>query len=139
MLAGGCHCGAVRYEVRGAAFEPVLCHCTDCRGVSGAPALAWFSVRPGDFHYVAGSPKRYASSQRAVREFCGACGAQLVFREHGLAERQFDVTIASLDDPDALAPEQHIWVHSRLAWMSGLDSLPQRAGDIPAPALQTVG
>jgi hypothetical protein len=139
VLTGGCHCQAVRYEVAGAPFEPVLCHCTDCRAVSGAPALAWFTVRTGEFRYVIGAPKRYASSPRAVREFCDTCGAQLTFTENALAGRQFDVTIASLDDPEAVRPAQHIFVHSRLSWMSGLDTLPQRAGDLPASPLHTVG
>ena len=133
MLTGGCHCGTVRYEVAAAPFEPVLCHCADCRRVSGAPALAWFTVPAGDFRYVGGAPRRYASSSRASREFCGACGAQITFAEAGLGHRQIDVTIASLDDPAAIRPKQHIFVRSRLDWMTGLDLLPDRAGDIPPP------
>jgi len=129
MLLGGCHCGALRYEVRGEAFEPVICHCTDCRRVSGAPALAWFSVRTPDFRYVRGAPARYDSSVRAVREFCGACGAQITFAEHDLAARQIDVATASLDDPEAAAPVANIFVGSRIAWMSGISTLPDMAGD----------
>ena len=29
-LAGGCLCGAVRYEVRARPFFVYMCHCTDC-------------------------------------------------------------------------------------------------------------
>jgi hypothetical protein len=129
MLEGGCHCGAVRYEVRGDAFEPVICHCTDCRRVSGAPALAWFSVRTPDFRYVHGAPVQYRSSGRAVREFCGVCGAQITFAEHDLAPRQIDVTTASLDDPETAAPVANIFVRSRIGWMMGIGALPDRAGD----------
>ena len=49
MLTGGCHCGAVRYEVRGPVFAPNLCHCDICRGTTGAPCVAWFSVHPTAF------------------------------------------------------------------------------------------
>ena len=130
MLTGGCHCRAVRYEAGAAPFEPVLCHCTDCRAVSGAPAVAWFTVRAEDFRYVAATPARYAASSRAVREFCGVCGAQITFTEHRYAGEQLDVTTASLDDPEAVPPEHNIFVHSRLAWMTRLDALPDRAGDL---------
>ena len=37
-LAGGCMCGAVRYEADGAPFHATLCHCVDCRRAGGAPA-----------------------------------------------------------------------------------------------------
>ena len=132
MLTGGCHCGALRYEARGEPFEPALCHCVDCRRVSGAPALAWFTVRAADFAYTRGAPARYASSTRAAREFCGLCGAQITFAQQELAGAQIDVTTASLDHPEAVPPAQHIFVHSRLAWMRGLDTLPERAGDFSA-------
>ena len=47
---GKCHCGAVTYTIAGEAVPEhhCLCHCTDCRRHSGAPAVGW--VRP-----VAGS------------------------------------------------------------------------------------
>ena len=43
MLAGGCYCGAVRYETRGEPIERALCHCSICRATTGAPAVvgAW--------------------------------------------------------------------------------------------------
>ena len=131
-LTGGCHCGAVRYEARGEPFEASLCHCADCRRVSGAPALAWFTVRTADFAYVKGAPASYASSDRARREFCDSCGAQLTFVQHDLAGRHVDVTTASLDDPERVPPAEHIFTRSRLAWMSTLETLPTRVGDVAA-------
>jgi hypothetical protein len=31
VYAGGCLCGAVRYEIRGAVSNPCFCHCASCR------------------------------------------------------------------------------------------------------------
>ena len=31
MLAGGCFCGAIRYEAAGPASSHALCHCEMCR------------------------------------------------------------------------------------------------------------
>jgi len=126
VLTGGCHCGALRYEARGEPYALSLCHCADCRRVSGAPALAWFSVKKNNFAFVSGHPAVYRSSRDARREFCGRCGAQITYAHEQRAD-EIDITTASLDDPNAAAPLEHIWVGSRLAWMSGLDTLPDRA------------
>ncbi|WP_245287875.1 MULTISPECIES: GFA family protein [unclassified Bradyrhizobium] len=40
-LTGGCHCGAIRYEVNGDMMVHALCHCADCRRHSGAPMVGW--------------------------------------------------------------------------------------------------
>ena len=56
MFEGGCFYGQIRYEAHGAPFNATLCHCADCRRVTGAPLVAWFSVARSDFQFVAGSP-----------------------------------------------------------------------------------
>jgi hypothetical protein len=35
-----------------------------------------------------------------------------------------DVTLGSMDDPEALTPEDHTWTESRLSWISLGDQLP---------------
>lgn len=35
-FAGGCSCGAVRFEI-GEIFDAGCCHCSICRRMSGAP------------------------------------------------------------------------------------------------------
>ena len=76
MLSGGCHCGAVRYQMPAAFIPHALCHCTDCRKCSGAPAVAWALV-PTDQLKITGQTTAYASSEHALRHFCGACGTGL--------------------------------------------------------------
>ncbi len=123
MPTGGCHCGDVRYEVSGEPFERALCHCSLCRDTTGAPAVAWFTVRDADFRVTAGQPKMYASSPEAERTFCGRCGTQLTFWRDDYDAR-IDVTTASLDDPSAFPPVEQIYVRSRLPWMVATDLLP---------------
>lgn len=121
-LAGGCHCGQVRYEVVGQPFHATVCHCADCRRVSGAPMVAWFSVRPDGFRLVQGTPQRYRSSGRAWRSFCGACGTQLTYQHDGLDE--IDISTCSLDEPEAVPPEDQTFARSRLRWAEDLQALP---------------
>jgi hypothetical protein len=123
VLTGGCLCGAIRYEARGAPSEPSLCHCRSCQRASGAPAVGWASFRGADFEITKGEPKSFRSSEKVDRSFCPNCGTQLTYRhegEHGWV----DVTLASLDDPETLAPHDHIWTTDRLKWMEHVDGLP---------------
>lgn len=126
VLMGGCLCGAIRYEIRGASSKPALCHCTSCRRSTGAPAVGWATIRGADFSITAGEPALYRSSENVERSFCPNCGTQLTYRhqgEHGWV----DVTICSMDDPEQMAPMDHVWASHRLSWMEHLDELPSCA------------
>jgi len=123
FLTGGCLCGAVRYEIRGASSKPALCHCASCRRSSGAPVIGWATIRGADFSFTAGEPALYRSSEKVERSFCSTCGTQLTYGhqgEHGWV----DVTICSMDDPEQMAPMDHIWVSHRLSWMEHIEELP---------------
>lgn len=126
VLKGGCFCGQVRYEAGGTPFHETLCHCSDCRRAAGAPTVAWFSVLRKDFRFTAGAPNLYRSSGHAIRRFCPNCGTQLTFEADALPD-ELDVTIASLDDPDALPPRDHTRAAGRLAWDVIGDGLPERS------------
>jgi hypothetical protein len=122
ILEGGCQCGAVRYRITGHPFHLTLCHCEICRRVSGAPAVAWFSVPGTAFQILEGSPRRYRSSETATRSFCPTCGTQLTFQVDGSPE--VDVTTCSLDSPDALPPDDQTFTRSRLRWIRSIERLP---------------
>jgi hypothetical protein len=117
-------CGAVRYEAQGEPFHATLCHCVDCRRASGAPALAWFSVRRDALRWTRGTPARNPSSPGIERLFCGQCGTQLTW--HGdAAPDEIDVTTASLDDPEAVPPADHTFYAQHLDWLCLADDLPR--------------
>jgi hypothetical protein len=124
MLTGGCYCGLVRYEVEGPVFHETNCHCSICRRTSGAPYVAWFTANRERFRWTEGEPTRFASTARATRSFCPACGTQLTF-EHRDFPTEIDVTICSLDDPDAVVPDSHIHIAGRPRWVVPGDGLPE--------------
>ncbi|HEY1630143.1 MAG TPA: GFA family protein [Rhizomicrobium sp.] len=79
-MDGACHCGAIRYEAQIDPRKVIICHCTDCQTVSGAPYRASVPVLAGKF-VLHGTPKTYekiaASGNKMVLAFCGDCGAAL--------------------------------------------------------------
>jgi hypothetical protein len=121
---GGCLCGAVRYQLTGAGTNLCYCHCTSCRRAAGAPAVPWGTFACSAFAVTRGSLAEYRSSPPVLRGFCRECGTSLTYR-HERRAAEIDITLASLDDPGAFAPQMHVWVGEKLPWVSIDDSLPQ--------------
>ena len=124
MREGGCFCGAVRYRVEGAPIRVTHCHCTHCRGTSGAAFLTWAVFEESRFRIVKGTPGRCQSRPGASRQFCAGCGTQLTFRDVE-APGTIDVTACSLDRPEELHPEDHVWADRLLPWIALADELPR--------------
>ncbi|HEV7784298.1 MAG TPA: GFA family protein [Thermoanaerobaculia bacterium] len=127
--AGGCLCGAVRYTARGAPLNVRACHCRQCRKATGGMFYAR-AVFPREAVERSGATTRYRSSDRLWRLSCPTCGS-LVFGEPVDRPQYVGVSLATLDDVDALAPEMHIWVSSKPAWVKLDDGLPQHPEGFP--------
>ena len=69
-ITGGCHCGAIRYQVEGDLIVHALCHCADCRRHAGAPMVGWAMYAEDAVKVTQGEPKIYASSEHGRRHFC---------------------------------------------------------------------
>jgi hypothetical protein len=123
---GGCLCGAVRYEVTGAARDLCYCHCRSCRLASGAHCVAWGTFDPARFRVTRGALAHHRSSPPVLRGFCAACGTAVSYAHAG-KPGELDLALASLDDASGLAPECHIWVSHKLPWVRLADGLPQYA------------
>lgn len=123
-IAGGCHCGAVRYEVEGVAMTHALCHCTDCRRHAGAPMVGWTMYPEDALRVTKGAVKVYVSSEHARREFCADCGTGLFYRNAENLPGVVDIQSATYDDPDAIPAQVHIQVAERIGWMGDAHTLP---------------
>ena len=121
--SGGCHCGAIRYDVDGEPQHVALCHCSDCRRSAGAPMVSWAAFTADALTVTQGQPITFNSSGAAMRSFCGTCGTGLFYRNADMLPGIVDIQSVTLDDPEALPPDAHIQVAERLDWMDDLDSL----------------
>lgn len=121
---GGCHCGAIRYEVSGEPQHVALCHCSDCRKSSGAPMVAWAAFAEDRFKIIAGEAATFNSSGSTMRSFCPKCGTGLYYRNAEYLPGIVDIQSATLDDPAALPPGVHIQVAERIGWMADAHGLP---------------
>jgi hypothetical protein len=128
--AGGCACGAVRYAITAETLGSRACHCRTCQKVMAAPYLAQAQF-PKDAVSWSGGTRAWRSSPRLKRHFCPVCGTHL-FLEPRDAPR-IGVPLATLDDPEAIRPEMHYWLASRLDWAAVPDGVACFAKGSPTP------
>jgi hypothetical protein len=113
-LTGGCQCGAVRYRLDAVPGGTHICHCRMCQKASGGPFMA--SVLTSSFVVTRGVLSIFKSSDIAERGFCATCGTPLTYRS--LPGELLTVTIGSLDDPEAAAPQMQYGAESRVSWLA---------------------
>ena len=123
---GGCLCGSVRYELKSEPNDTGWCHCRTCQLFSGAPAMAFASVPAGDWEWSKGADKvrSIRSSSFGRREFCGECGTPLRVKVAHQPDT-VDFPVVTLDEPDDVRPEFHIFFGSKVAWFDTIDDLPR--------------
>ena len=125
-LTGGCMCGRVRYLLNSAPFDCGWCHCRTCQLTSGAPAMVFASVPEGDLEWTKGAEavRTVKSSSFGHRAFCGECGTPFLMKVDHQPET-VDFSVATLDDPAAIAPGFHIFWGSKVTWFEPGDNLPR--------------
>ena len=121
---GGCLCGGVRYEIRGALAAPIACHCSQCARTSGNFA-AMAICRSADLALVESETLAWFQSSAQVRRgFCGRCGGNLFWKADPGDETY--VTAGTLDRPTGLRLAEHIYVGSKSDFYDLADGLPQK-------------
>lgn len=115
-LHAHCRCGAFRFESSGPPVMQLVCHCHQCREVSGRPFsnFSFFKVRDTQ---TSGEQRTVAftadSGARTVRELCAACGDFLVDRTEGYP-KIVGVVHEAIDPALPFQPTHHVWTESRL-------------------------
>jgi hypothetical protein len=137
-IAGGCLCGAVRFEIT--AEAPVgarYCWCRVCQYLGAGSGAVSALFRKQDIA-VSGPLTDYViqadSGSTMHRRFCARCGTP-VFSEAEQRPNHVFVRAGTLDDPDMAAPSATIWTKSAPHWACFDPDLPQLEGQPPAPPI----
>ncbi len=130
-MEGGCTCRQLRYRLSGAPLIVHACHCRWCQRETGT-AFALNALYEADrVTHLAGEPDIVATpslsgkGQRIAR--CPLCrvGIWSNYPQAGPAVRF--VRVGTLDEPDRLAPDIHIFTSSKQPWLT----LPPGAKSVP--------
>lgn len=117
-FAGGCRCGAVRYEAEGEPLYAGYCFCEDCRRSSGSGFVPFMGFPAASVRFCGATERAMTTSVRgsqAVRNFCPACHS-LVFGGIVGVDPQHTIYAGSLDDPSLFKPRMAIFGRDRPDW-----------------------
>jgi hypothetical protein len=120
-LEGGCTCRAVRYAMTSAPLFVHCCHCRWCQRESGASFALNAMIeadrvvlRSGDPEIVQ-TPSASGKGQRIAR--CRTCRIALWSNYAGAGDKVRFVRVGTLDEPDRLPPDIHIFTASKQPWV----------------------
>jgi hypothetical protein len=116
--AGGCLCGALRYEADGEPGAMGHCYCQDCRKASGSGFIPFMGF-PASAVRFSGPSRPFVSKAAnggdATRNSCPVC-ASLVFGGVVGESDSFTIYAGSLDDPSRFRPTMAIFTRGRPDW-----------------------
>jgi hypothetical protein len=119
-MAGGCSCGAIRYEIT--SFPQLLysCNCTNCQTASGSAFALNMPVATENFRVLRGEPKGWhrlsTSGAEVTSWFCGDCGAR-IYGSRKSRPQSMNLRAGTLDDTGWLIPAGHIFMSSAQPWI----------------------
>ncbi len=102
--AGGCLCGALRYETLADPLRVTLCHCRFCQRATGSAYMVEPIFRLQDLRITKGAPSIYelrsGGSGRTLRvHFCVVCGTKL-YLDFDRFPNVCGVYAGTFDDPN---------------------------------------
>lgn len=120
-LEGGCDCRRVRYRMTSAPLFVHCCHCRWCQRESGASFALNAMIESDRVELISGeilmvdTPTESGSGQRIAR--CPHCHIALWSHYAGAGPVVKFVRVGTLDDPDRLPPDVHIFTASKQPWV----------------------
>lgn len=120
-LEGGCTCGAVRYRMTRKPIFVHCCHCRWCQRETGASFALNALIEADRVIVLKGEPERVdtpSESGKGQKIFrCPACRIALWSNYAGAGDAVRFVRVGTLDDPDRLPPDIHIYTRSKQPWV----------------------
>jgi hypothetical protein len=134
-FAGGCACGAIRYECSAEPLRMVQCHCRDCQRTSGGAYVAVVIVHADAVKILKGElrfhPMPSSRGGNIHRGFCVDCGSP-VLSKFDYAPQIVGIRAGSLDDPGWFRPDWDIWTCDAQPWDYMNPAVPKFAEYPPA-------
>ena len=120
-IEGGCDCREIRYQLTSAPLFVHCCHCRWCQRETGA-SFALNALIEADRVVLLGgeldlvvTPSNSGRGQKIAR--CPVCRIAVWSNYAGAGDALRFVRVGTLDDPDRLPPDVHIFTASKQPWV----------------------
>jgi hypothetical protein len=120
-VEGGCTCRAVRYRMLTRPLFTHCCHCRWCQRETGASFALNAMIESERVLLLAGEPElvntpsNSGKGQKIAR--CPVCRIAVWSHYAGAGDAVRFVRVGSLDEPDLLPPDIHIFTGSKQPWV----------------------
>jgi hypothetical protein len=129
---GGCDCREIRYRMLDAPLVVHCCHCRWCQRESGASFALNAMIESDRLQLLSGTPEMVdtpsdsGAGQQIAR--CPRCRLALWSHYAGAGPLVSFVRVGTLDEPDRLPPDIHIFTASKQPWVvipPGMKAVPE--------------
>ena len=120
-MQGGCTCGDVRYRMTSRPMFVNCCHCRWCQRETGASFALNAMIEADRVALLSGSPEvvrtpsASGKGQKITR--CPGCRVALWSTYAGAGNAIRFIRVGTLDEPDRLPPDIHIYTASKQPWV----------------------
>jgi hypothetical protein len=121
IFEGGCTCRFVRYRMGSAPLFVHCCHCRWCQRETGASFALNALIEADRVEVLQGevevvdTPSNSGKGQRISR--CPRCSVAVWSNYAGAGEAVRFIRVGTLDEPDRLPPDIHIYTSSKQPWV----------------------
>lgn len=125
-LSGGCSCGFVRYELLEKPMWVQCCHCIDCQRSTGSAFVINAIIETQQIKVGRGKPVPVnVPRDEGVHDIyrCPKCQVA-VWSDYGRRPHLRFVRVGTLDDPNAIKPNAHIFTRWKVKWVKLPDDTP---------------
>lgn len=125
---GGCACGTVRYRIKRRPMFVHCCHCRWCQRETGASFALNAMIEADQVELLSGAPEIVMTptlsgrGQKIAR--CPVCRVALWSNYSGSGDKVRFVRVGTLDEPDRVPPDIHIFTESKQPWVVLPDGVP---------------
>ena len=118
---GGCDCRAVRYRLGSRPMFVNCCHCRWCQRETGSAFAINAMIQADRVTLLAGpvelvdTPSESGKGQRIAR--CPRCRVAVWSHYAGAGDRVAFVRVGTLDEPDRMPPDIHIFTTTKQPWV----------------------
>jgi len=118
---GGCACDRVRYRLTAAPLIVHACHCRDCQRLTGGAFATniWIERRFVEADHAGLRPVMLKAGSGKPHEVfrCPDCGTAIYSKYHAAPGDTVLLRAGTLDRPEAVRPDVHIFTRSKLPWL----------------------
>ncbi|MFT4826504.1 MAG: hypothetical protein ACI9GB_003109 [Halioglobus sp.] len=120
-LTGGCDCENIRYRLESKPLIVHCCHCRWCQRETGASFALNAVIEANRVTTLAGEPEIFNtpsdSGDGQLIARCPQCRIALWSNYSGFGPAFHFIRVGSLDEPDHLPPDIHIFTETKQPWV----------------------